>query len=464
MNYALFIAASMALAGCITSRPAPPDTDHKYVVLGPDGVAVARVITPRAQCPAIDVDGASIAMKVRMPAGTIAVRPSRPDLPPPKASEFPVTTCEATIPGSALRASVDGQPLPLPKSDPKRVVILGDTGCRIVTNFNLFQSCDDPVAWPFERVANAAAAMQPDLVIHVGDYHYREGPCDLAHPGCFGSPWGYGWDAWRADLFQPARRLLDAAPWIVIRGNHESCNRAGQGWYRFLDPRPVMPRQDCNAAADDDIGNYSASYAVPFGRAAADLQFLVFDSSWVGVTPIPPASLTYANYRAQFEQLFALGSRTPRAFFISHHPTLGFASNPNDPQNPFLGNAGLISVLTPMYGTALFPSNVEVVLSGHNHILEILDFSSGHPPQFITGNGGDWADQPFPVPFPPGKEPAPGAVVSTLLSTTRFGFMTMERDGPGWSMRAFDYDGKPMTSCTVRLRRVACTPLVVASP
>jgi hypothetical protein len=103
----------------------------------------------------------------------------------------------------------------------------------------------------------------------------------------------------------------------------------------------------------------------------------------------------YKNYRAEFEEAFALGSRTARAFFMSHHPTLGFASNPSDPQNPFPGNGGLISVLTPMYGTALFPPNVDVVLSGHNHVLEILSFSSGHPPQFITGNGGDWAGSHF---------------------------------------------------------------------
>jgi hypothetical protein len=171
----------------------------------------------------------------------------------------------------------------------------------------------------------------------------------------------------------------------------------------------------------------------------------------------------YENYRAEFEQAFSLGSRTPRALFISHHPTLGFASNPNNPQNPFPGNAGLVSVLTPMNGPALFPPNVEVVLSGHNHVFEVVSFSSGHPPQFITGNGGDWADEPFPVPFPMDKQPASGAVISQFLSTTRFGFMTMERDGAGWSMRAFDYEGRPLVSCTVAARQAPCSP-IVASP
>jgi hypothetical protein len=62
------------------------------------------------------------------------------------------------------------------------------------------------------------------------------------------------------------------------------------------------------------------------------------------------------------------------------------------------------------------------------------------------------------------KQPAPGAVIAQFLSTTRFGFMTMERDGAGWSMRAFDYDGNPLTSCTVVARQVTCTPLPAATP
>ena len=57
-------------------------------------------------------------------------------------------------------------------------------------------------------------------------------------------------------------------------------------------------------------------------------------------------------------------------------------------------------------------------------------------------------------------QPAPGAVVSEIVSSTGFGFMTMERDGSGWSMRAWDYDGKPITTCTVAARKAVCTPIV----
>ena len=78
--------AVMILAGCVL-RSAPPSgpAEYHYVVLGPDGVAVARVITVNAQCPSIDIDGAPRAMTVRMAPATTPVRPSRPDLPAPHA-------------------------------------------------------------------------------------------------------------------------------------------------------------------------------------------------------------------------------------------------------------------------------------------------------------------------------------------------------------------------------------------
>lgn len=454
--------AGVALAGC-TSVPPMPRVEYRYVLLGPEGVPVVRVLTSAAQCPSLEVDGKPWPTTVRMPAQTVALRPSRADLPAPKASVFDVTTCEATLPVTATRASLHGEPLPLPKARPDRIVLIGDTGCTVNANYKVFQACDDPVLWPYRRVAESAAATRPDLVIHVGDFHYRESPCAEGNKGCAGSPWGYGFDAWQADFFDPSRALFAAAPWIVIRGNHESCNRAGQGWWRFLDPRPVDPRQTCNDPAQDDIGNYSEPYAVPLGRGG-DTQWLVFDSSWTGVRPYTAADLQYRNYRPQFEVLFALGARTPKSFFLAHHPVLGFAANPRDPQNPFPGNGGLQSVLATIYPGVLFPPGIEALISGHNHLLEVVSFTTAHPPQFITGNGGDWLDQPFPVPFPPGKEPAPGAVVAQMISSSRFGFMTMDREGDGWSMRAWDADGKPIAACTLRARKASCAPIVDLPP
>jgi hypothetical protein len=113
-----------------------------------------------------------------------------------------------------------------------------------------------------------------------------------------------------------------------VRGNHETCDRAGQGWWRALDPRPLAPRQDCNDAADDDVGDYSAPYAVPIGSVE---QVLVFDTSNAGNLPIPVDGSPYRTYRAQLEQAFAGRRRRPRTYFVAHHPPLAFAANPRQP-------------------------------------------------------------------------------------------------------------------------------------
>ncbi|HET7098266.1 MAG TPA: metallophosphoesterase [Casimicrobiaceae bacterium] len=465
-RWALVCALAAFLAACTTPMR---DADrsaafYAYVVLGAEGRPVARVITAEAACPAIDLDGVSMPMDVRASPATI---PLRPTLSPPaqsKPSAFPVLTCEKTIPVGVVRATVLDRALPLPVAHPRRIVVIGDTGCRIKAGDNafrgVFQACNDPALWPFPQVARAAADVHPDLVIHAGDYHYRENACPAGNAGCAASPWGYGWDTWEADVFAPAAKLFAAAPWIVVRGNHESCNRAGQGWWRFLDPRPLAPRRDCNVAADDDIGDYSDPYAVPYGSAAdADTQFIVFDSSKVGVMPLAANDPMYILYRAEFESAFALAARRPNAFFINHHPTLAFAPNPAKPLTPYPGNGALQSVLTALQPATLFPPSVQAVLSGHVHLFQVVTFATPQPPQFVAGNGGDWVDTPLPIPLPPGTTPLPGAVVANIVASNRFGFMTIERDGARWRMIAHDVRGAPMTTCTLAEKRASCDPI-----
>ncbi len=451
----------LLVAGCASppATPGPPTTLYTFVVLGPDGAAVARAITSAAECPAIVLDGDARAMVVRARPGTVPQRPTVSAPAASKPSSFPVLTCEAAIPAGTERAAIAGRALPLPKATPKRIVVLGDTGCRIKLSDKAFQDCNERAAWPLAAVADAAASVAPDLVIHVGDYHYRENACPPGKTGCAGSPWGYGWDAWQADLFAPAAKLMAVAPWIVVRGNHESCARAGQGWWRFLDPRPLAPRQDCNDPTDDAIGDYSAPYAVPLGAAAgADTQFIVFDSSLVGVAPLAPSSAMFRTYRAELERAFALAARRPQTFFMNHHPVLAFAPKPADPASPYPGNGALQSVLDTLAPTVLFPPNVAAVLSGHVHLFEVVSFSTPQPPQLVSGNGGDLVDTALPLPPPAGATPFPGAVAASIVAANRFGFMTMERAGRGWTITARDHAGAPMTKCTLMERRVECSP------
>jgi hypothetical protein len=454
----LCVAAS--LVGCVptpTRSAAEGDIEAAFVVLGVAGQPVARVITRANECPVLLVDDIAQPMTVRAAPATVPQRPTIGKPANSKASPFPVLVCDSLLGARAVRVSVAGRSLPVPRPVPKKIAVIGDTGCRTAIKDGIFQACNDPVEWPFREIAAAAAATRPDLVIHVGDYQYRESPCPEGNAGCPGTPWGYGWDTWKADLFAPAQPLLAAAPWIVVRGNHESCNRGGQGWWRFLDPRPLTPRRDCNDVGDDVIGDFSEPYAV---RVARDLQFIVFDSSKVDVKPLAPDDPAYRIYDAQMQQAFALAHRGARNFFLTHHPVLGFAPNPTlQPTGLYPGNEALQSVLRPINGERLFPAGVQAQLSGHVHLFEMVSFATAQPTQIISGNGGTRLDAPLPVALARGAQPSPGAVVESIVSTTQFGFLMMEQDERGeWRIEVRDRRGQPVSICTLRGSKTRCDP------
>jgi hypothetical protein len=161
-----------------------------WVALGPAGQAIARAIVRAPYCPVVEIDGAQRPMTMR--AGP--------------AAGFPERVCELALPAGVSRARLSGRALPLPRADPKRIVVLGDTGCRLKKK--VLQACNDLEAWPFAQIAARAADDSPDLVIHVGDYVYRERECPEGNDGCKQSPHGDRLDTWVADFFAPARPLL----------------------------------------------------------------------------------------------------------------------------------------------------------------------------------------------------------------------------------------------------------------
>ena len=449
------------LTACSTQlvlpTPEAKDPVHAaFVALGPGGTAVARVITSSPTCPDLEVDAARVAMTLRAAPATLPLRPTISGQAASKPPAFPVTTCEAPVPPRARSASVGGHALPLPKPTPQRIVVIGDSGCRLKLSDGAFQRCNDPAEWPFAQIAGVAAKMRPDLVIHVGDYHYRENACPVGEAGCAASPWGYGWDTWDADFFTPARDLLAAAPWIFVRGNHESCNRAGQGWWRFLDPGSLEPRRDCNDAADDGIGDYSEPYAVPLG----DTQFIVFDSSKAVIPPLSPGDSMYRTYTDQMQSVFVLARGVEYNFFLDHHPILGFAPNPTQhPTGLYPGNQALQSVLAPLTARRLFPQNIAALIAGHYHLFEMVSFGTSQPVQLISGNAGAWTDAPLPVAVARTAEPAPGAIIESIVSTSKFGFMIIERrPAATWLIQALDVRGQPFTTCTLRDAKARCEP------
>ncbi len=309
--------------------------------------------------------------------------------------------------------------------------MFGDGGCRLFPGYPS-QACNDPNAWPFPKVAVAAAAARPDLVIHVGDYVYRETPCPAGNAACAGSPWGYGWDAWNADFFQPAAPLLAAAPWLVVRDNHENCNRAGEGWFRLLDPRPMEPL--CRDLTGD--------FVVRLG----DFGAVVVDSGKAGDPKDDPSELV-ATLRRQFADI---RDKIPdNAWLITHRPLNGMFVLPGSKQAKVSDK-----VLQLALGNDI-PASARMTVSGHLHFFEAVDFGGERPPQLVAGTGGD--DTEVMPPETLVGADLNGARVINGASHAGFGYMVWDRvDAQTWTGTLFDVDGKPIEDCRLADRLLRC--------
>ncbi len=457
--------------------PADGEPHAAYVLLGegPSGEAVAfarAVVDGGEPCPALAAEGGTMAMAKRAnPHG------------------FEVDVCEAAVPferrftlvdaaGAALAAE-----LPVARRGVERVVVVGDSGCKPDDQSGC--GLDDP-AWPFPRLAAAAAARRPGLVVHVGDYNYRGTPssfertvdgqpvktwyydagdgaepserCEVPGPyysqNSTGNPDADAWEAWWLDFFEPARPLLAAAPWVFSRGNHELCSHAGPGWFYFLDASSALvegggaqlacPSQDGEGPALPHL-----RFVPPRVVALDGLALAVIDSA-NACDELPNFSGRYA------EQLAAVAARLDRAdgdaWLVGHRPPWGLDGTAGGPPfgcdgEPGSGPAPAFAAINRTLqcalaapGAAALPPRLGLSLAGHMHRFESLTFAagSGRPPQLVVGNSGV-AEETGP---PTGTfSQAVDGVDAQGASVEAFGFLELAR-GPegGWQGTMYSPD------------------------
>jgi hypothetical protein len=418
---------SLALAAIVADLVfAPPAVQARifsqWVQLGPNGTSSVRAITDEA-CPQVIFDGTPTPMSVRAEPGQ--------KIDNVKPGVFAVRSCEVAVPPGAVAATLDGKVLPLARPNPQRILVFGDTGCRL--DRNTLQDCNDPAAWPFPKIVAAAAAARPDLVIHVGDYHYREVPCPAEHSGCALSPWGYGFDAWYADFFEPAGALFAAAPWIMARGNHEDCARAGEGWVRFLD------RLAANPICRDLTGIFVARLG--------DFGVVVVDGARAE-DPKGDMSVLADLLRGQFKEVV---TEVPgEAWFVTHRPLNAMRAASDRPANE-VENA----VQELAFGS-IMPAGVRMTVAGHIHFFQAVDFGGARPPQLLVGTGGDRLSIVPPLSIV-GSD-INGLKVVNSVTHSGFAYMVWDRTGNLWIGTLFDVDGKPLIHCRLLDRSLACGP------
>jgi hypothetical protein len=372
-------------------------------------------------------------MSERAAPATLPARTNKAKVDAPLA--FPGRVCERTLPRAARRAAFAGKPLPLPRARIDRIVVIGDTGCRLKAAEQAWQACNDPAKWPFAAIAARAAAMRPDLVLHVGDYLYRENACPVGMADCADAVWGYGEASWRADFLDPAATLLAAAPWVMVRGNHEECARAGEGWWRLLDPHAPQPAQDCIDPVRDGLGDRGGPYAVELGGSA---RIAVADLVGLANADKHDAGLN-AAYQADFTRVAALLQGSQFGIVTAHYPL-----NPVSWHKDATDEVAIGSKPVKALG-ALGRLNSRVMIAGHAHEFQVARFAD-RPTQVIAGFSGTAEDPPKSPATLAQAKGKPGAEHLTGLTTVQdaFGFCVMERRGKGWLLTAYHADGTLM--------------------
>ncbi len=173
---------------------------------------------------------------------------------------------------------------------------------------------------------------------------------------------------------------------------------------------------------------------------AGGLQLIIFDSSGSNDTAAP-ASLV-AQYTAQFNMVRAMAG--PNAWLVHHHPLRGINQT----------NFGANVSLQTSFGT--LPAGIQMVLSGHIHEFQQLNFSPQSPPQLIVGNGGDSLHPVPTVPIVGFQFPADGETVLSGGAFSRFGFTNMYLVDGVWYIIPRNPSGDIETACLLQPGAILC--------
>lgn len=459
------VAAPGASAQAIPA-PAPPADSviAAYSLTAPVGATasglVARAVVPNGiDCPVLVTTHArGVEKRTKM-----------------RERKAPVTTnnafaalrsCSANIPVGASRAVVGSRTIPaaLPKQA-RSIAVFGDTGCRL--KGTTVQDCNDPAAWPLARVAASITREDPDLIVFTGDFFYREAACpnDLssecgASPAPIpGMPFKDSALAWQADVFTPMAPVLASAPIVIARGNHEACDRGGNGYFIYFDPREGT-EGTCAPVVQPD-----GSLVVPTPRVtpsfAVDVAVTPFRSLRLVVVDSAngldcEVSSILPQQRAAYEAAQRLAAKEKESWLIVHRPVAAWQMNTDCGPN-----GGWISA-DQQVGSYGLLGDYSVMVSSHIHTVETMNIP-GIPPQIVLGNGGTLLESPVPFALPvtgPSFDdsmayPAP----TSGWWDISFGYAMVHPKPKGrWQWDIKHVDGTPMQNCVLADRMECSAP------
>jgi len=428
---------------------------------------IARVVLPAAgSCPRLSATVTSGSSTAKV--GRAMQR--RSTGPTTQSAFSALLVCEARIPKGAVSVSVAGLSIPaVIQRDIDEIAIYGDSGCRI--RKGTAQDCNNPKTWPLPRVARSIARERADLVVFLGDFHYREEECPEASSDlCGGSPapllgapfTDSAW-SWVADTLIPMAPILRSAPLVTVRGNHELCERGGNGY--FLMFHPAFGNGAACAPSSEGVApvvyepTWSTDLSIAGGRS---LRLINVDSA--NGNDIAINDSIAALQRPLFEDARQMARGAQESWLLTHRPIAGLVSTELLPVPP--GTATPWSSVTNTYASSGLLDRFDLMLSSHIHLAQAVTVPT-LPPQVVLGNAGADPEPETGYAIPAygpltngeGQPLVPGVEIPTATSLhtwVEFGYAMAKPTTSGWRLEMKDAGGRLFASCTAQERDLAC--------
>ena len=97
--------------------------------------------------------------------------------------------------------------------------------------------------------------------------------------------------------------------------------------------------------------------------------------------------------------------------------------------------------------------NVSLLLAGHIHTFEAMNYEKGAPPQILAGEGGDLLD---PAPADLTGQSVGSMKITSGLSLPGYGFLLFTRSGIVWNVDVRAADGSHERGCQFTAGHVEC--------
>jgi hypothetical protein len=479
LNWSTWLLLMAGLCGSASTPASGKGVIAAYTLVTPlsqsaSGLTARAVLPAGATCPKLQVSrGQGVFVTKRLITMTQRVAPAT------TAPAFEaVTVCEANIPKNSTKAVVGDRTIPARlRRRIRNIAVFGDTGCRILGSS--IQNCSLVGGWPLGYISQRIADRQPDVALFVGDFYYREAPCPANQQGECGSspppvgglPFTDSAYGWMADAIMPMSPLFPVAPLVIVRGNHEACDRGGNGYFLFFDPfkdssqecAPLVQNNKLVAPPPRLTPSWSTDLRL---HARRTLRLALVDSAYGSDGHASSWAATQREGYEQADQL-TMPQRNVESWLLVHRPILGHVTSQFAPVgDPLWVPWTSVDQQVASYGLL---SHYNLILSSHLHLAQAVQIP-GQPGQMILGNGGTLLDPPTGYETPrfgplanavgdpsvPGLAPYPAPTMD--FTDVRFGYALVRpgRNLGEWSWRHFSPDDVLFAHCNQSGKSLAC--------